>query len=270
MGQGCRPPPREVPPSFLLPPFPPSPSSPPRPCALHSLIYVTALTDGHNENVTLRSRGRLVPSFPIPQWAPPGAPMETEPKLLHEGMQVDAREAPPPAAGPMETEGSSSGGQARVPSQPSTPRSRRRTTAPTHPSGMWFCPMPRCARREGASLTGWGCLQSLVSHLRSVHLSTGAAPQDAWLDTHGLRVCLACWEITAQGAGCPRPRCSTAVVAALAQRNSAPPAQARSPLAVPLPAGRDLVHLLGTQIPTLRRVSIAASSTCARALTCLL
>jgi len=30
------------------------------------------------------------------------------------------------------------------------------------------------------------------------------------------------------------------------------------------------VHLLGTRIPTLRRVPIAASSTCARALTCML
>jgi len=50
----------------------------------------------------------------------------------------------------------------------------------------------------------------------------------------------------------------------------APPAQAHSPLAGPLTAGLDLVHLLGTRIPTLRRVPIAASSTCARALTCLL
>jgi len=48
------------------------------------------------------------------------------------------------------------------------------------------------------------------------------------------------------------------------------PSQACSPLAGPLPAGLDLVHLLGTRIPTLRRVPIAASSTCALALTCLL
>jgi len=113
-------------------------------------------------------------------------------------------------------------------------------------------------------------LQSLVSHLRSVHLSTSAAPPDAWLDTHGLRVCLACREITPQGARCPGPRCSTAVLAALALGNTAPQAQARSPLAGPLPAELNLVRLLGTRIPTLRRVPIAASSTCARALTCLL
>jgi len=113
---------------------------------------------------------------------------------------------------------------------------------------MWFCPMPRCARREGASPTRWSCLQSLVSHLRSVHLSTGAAPPDEWLDAHGLRVCLKNREITPKGARCPGPRCSTAVLAALALGNTAPlPAQVRSPLAGPLPAGPDLVHLLDFQ-----------------------
>jgi len=128
--------------------------------------------------------------------------------------------------------------------------------------------MPRCARRERASPTGWSCLQSLVSHLRSVHLSTGAAPPDAWLDSQGLRVCLACREITPQGSRCPEPRCSTAVLAALALDKTAPPAQARSPLAGPLPSGLNLVQLLSTRMPTLRRVPIAASSTCARALAC--
>jgi len=49
-----------------------------------------------------------------------------------------------------------------------------------------------------------------------------------------------------------------------------PPAQARSPLAGLLPAGLDLVHLLGTRILTLRRVHTAASSTCAWEITCLL
>jgi len=63
---------------------------------------------------------------------------------------------------------------------------------PAHQSGMWFCPMPRCARREGASPTGWGCLPSLVNYLRSVHLSAGSAPPDSWLRAHNLRVCLAC------------------------------------------------------------------------------
>jgi len=87
--------------------------------------------------------------------------MKTDPEPVHEGTQVDTRDAPPPATGPMETEEPSADGQARLPSHASTPRSRPRTTASTHPSGMWFCPMPRCARREGASPTGWSCLQSL-------------------------------------------------------------------------------------------------------------
>jgi len=130
--------------------------------------------------------------------------------------------------------------------------------------------MPRCARLEGASPTGLSCLQSLVSHLRSVHLSTVAAPPDAWLDSHGLRVCLACRAITPQGARCPGPRCSTAVLAELALGNTAPSVHARPPLAGPLPVGLDLVHLLETRISTLRTVPIAASPTCARALTCLL
>jgi len=119
--------------------------------------------------------------------------METDPEPVHEGRKANTRDAPSPMTGPIETEEPSADGQARLPSQPSTPRSRPRNTASTHPSEMWFCPMPRSALREGASPTGWSCLQSLVSHLRSVHLSTGT---DAWLDTHGLRVGLACREIT--------------------------------------------------------------------------
>jgi len=67
---------------------------------------------------------------------PPEAPMETDPEPTHVGTPVGTRDTPPSAAGPMETDGPSSGGQVRVPSQPSTPRSRPRTTAPTHPSGM--------------------------------------------------------------------------------------------------------------------------------------
>jgi len=199
--------------------------------------------------------------------APPRGPDGNRLRTVARLHASNAREAPPPAAGPIEMDEPSSGGQARVPSQPSTPRSRPRSTASTHPLGMWFCPTPRCARREGASPTGWSCLQSLVSHLRPVHLSTGASPPDAWLDTHGLRLCLACREIIPQGSRCPG---TTAVLAALALDNTAPPAQARSPLAGHLPPSLDLVLLLGTRIPTLRRVPIAASSTCARALTCLL
>jgi len=41
------------------------------------------------------------------------------------------------------------------------------------------------------SQTGCGCLQSLISHLRSVHLSAGSSPPDAWLRARNLRVCLA-------------------------------------------------------------------------------
>jgi len=175
--------------------------------------------------------------------------METYPEQIHVGTQEGTRDAPPPATGPMDTDEPSSGGQARHPCQPSTPRSRPRTRASTHHSEMWFCPMRRCRRREGASTMGWSYMQSLVSHPRPVHLYTGAAPPDAWLDTHGLRVCLACREITPQRARCPGPRCSTAVLAALALGNTAPPAQARSPLAGPSPAGLDLVHLLGTRTP---------------------
>jgi len=49
-----------------------------------------------------------------------------------------------------------------------------------------------------------------------------------WIETHGLRVCLAYQEITPQGARCPGSRCSTAVLAALALGNTAPPpAQSR-------------------------------------------
>jgi len=50
----------------------------------------------------------------------------------------------------------------------------------------------------------------------------------------------------------------------------APPAQTRSPLSrPPPPQGLDILLLLAP-IPTLRRVPIAASSSCARALNCLL
>jgi len=89
---------------------------------------------------------------------------------------------------------------------------------------MWFCPMTQCARREGASPTEWRCLLSLVSNLSSVHLSTSVAPPDPWLDAHGLRVSLACQEISPKGARCPGTRCPTAVLAALSLDNTAPSA----------------------------------------------
>jgi len=154
-------------------------------------------------------------------------PRRTSPQELRGGIDGDRprsgarggagkRDAPPPAAGPMQMDEYSGEGPPGHMSQPVSPRPRPRTPASTHPSGMWFCPMPRCARRGGASPTGWGCLQSLVSHLCSVHLSTGAAPPDAWLDAQGLRVCLTSREISPEVAWCPEPRYSTAILAALA------------------------------------------------------
>jgi len=122
----------------------------------------------------------------------------------------------------MEVDNTAAGTPVDPPSQPGTPRSQPRAPASVHPSGMWFCPMPRCARREGASPTGWGCLQSLVSHLRSVNLSAGSAPPESWLQAHNLRVCLACHVLSAVGSRCPGPRCSSAVLAALAAGHSAP------------------------------------------------
>jgi len=201
---------------------------------------------------------------------PPELPGGTDGDRPRPGMRGGAGGSPGcPAPRGMEMDESSTEGPAMLPSQPNTPRARARTLASGHPSGMWFCPMPWCARRERASPTGWGCLQPLVSHLRSLHLSTGAAPPEAWLDAHGFRVCLACREMSPQGGRCTGPTGFTAVLAALDLRNTAPPAQAHSPLAMPLTAGLDLSHLLGTRIPTLRRVPIAASPTCTRALTCL-
>jgi len=130
--------------------------------------------------------------------------------------------------------------------------------------------MSRCARREGASPTGCGCLQSLVSHLRSVHLSAGSAPPDSWLQAQNLRVCLACHELSVVGSRCSGPRCSSAVLAALAAGNSAPGTNTFSTVRGAPPQGLYIIQLLATQITTLRRVPIAASCSCARALTCLL
>jgi len=146
--------------------------------------------------------------------------METDPESAHVGTQKSTLDAPPPATW-------------------------KRITASTRPSGMWFCPMPRCAQLEGASPTGWSCLQSFVPDPRSVHLSTGAAPPDTGLDTHGLRVCLAYQEFTPQGARCPGPRCSTAVLAALALGNTAPPTST-----VTLATGRDSHGGPGPGAPT--------------------
>jgi len=178
--------------------------------------------------------------------------METDPDRPVEAPHANPGEVAPPRVGTMVWP------PGDPQSQPGTPRSQPLAPASAHPSGMWFCPMRRCARREGAS------------HLRSVHLSAGSTPPDSWLQAHNLRVCLACHELSAVGSRCPGPRCSSAVWAALAAGNAAPTAQTRSPLAGSAPPGLDILSLLATLFPTLRRVPIAGSSSCALALTCLL
>jgi len=101
--------------------------------------------------------------------------MEMDPDPTVEAPPANPQEGIPPGAGHMEVNRTAVGTPGDPLSQPSTPRSQPPAPASVHPSGMWFGPMPRCARHEGASPTGWGCLQSLVSHLRSVHLSTDSA-----------------------------------------------------------------------------------------------
>jgi len=152
--------------------------------------------------------------------APPGALMEpTLTRYTRARKQVHGMPRPP-TTGPMETDEPPADGQARLPSQPSNPRPRPRTTTSTHPSWLWFCPMPRCARREGALPTG--CSPWCPIYARCAYQRVRPQP-DAWLDTHGLRSCLACRKITPQGARCPEPRWSTAVMAVLALGNTAPP-----------------------------------------------
>ena len=55
------------------------------------------------------------------------------------------------------------------------------------------------------------------------------------------------------------------------RRGTPPPQRKRVPHCPGRPPqGLDILNLLATQVPTLRRIPIAASSSCARALTCLL
>jgi len=103
----------------------------------------------------------------------PDTPVEAPP--------ANPQEEVPPGAGPMDVEPTALGNTGGPSSQPGSPRSQPRAPASSHASGMWFCFMPWCARREGASMTEWGCLQSLVCHHRSVHLSAGSAPPGSWL-----------------------------------------------------------------------------------------
>jgi len=125
--------------------------------------------------------------------------METDPDPPLEATSANPQEGMPTGAGPMEVDAKTVSTSGDPPSQPGTPRSQPRAPASAHQSGMWFCPMPRCARREGASPTGWGCLQFLVSHLCSVQRCAGSDPPDSWLQAHNLRVCLACHELSAPG-----------------------------------------------------------------------
>jgi len=74
--------------------------------------------------------------------------METDPEAVLVGLHGDTQPRPP-ATGSTETDEPSSDGQARLPSQPNTPRSQPRTRASTHPSGI--CLLPRCVRRGGSS-----------------------------------------------------------------------------------------------------------------------
>jgi len=96
---------------------------------------------------------------------PPVASMETDPELVHIDTQAGTKGCPAPRDGPHRNGWALSGRAGEAPIPTRKPRSRPRTTASPHSSGMWFCQMSRCARREEASPTGWTCLQSLVSHL---------------------------------------------------------------------------------------------------------
>jgi len=82
---------------------------------------------------------------------------------------------PDPATGPMEMDNCFSEGPARPPSKSHTPRPRPRT-----PVSVRDVVLPSAVvRAPRASPTGWGCLQSLESHIRSGHLSTVEATPDA-------------------------------------------------------------------------------------------
>jgi len=91
--------------------------------------------------------------------------MEMDPAQPVEAPPANPQWSIPPGSGPMEVDATTVRISDDTPSQPGTQRSQPRAPASAHPCGMWFCPMPRCARREGASPTEWGWLQSLVSHL---------------------------------------------------------------------------------------------------------
>jgi len=173
------------------------------------------------------------PSDPAGQKYPrdtPEGPIKTNPDLTKEAPPASPQEGSPIGSGALEVNAATLGTSGDPPWQAGSQRTQPRAPASAHPSGMWFCRMPRCVRSEGASPTGWGCLPFLISHLRSVHLSAGSAPPDGWLQAHILRLCLACHEVSAVGCRCQGPRCSSAMLAALAAGNSAPLVQTRSTL----------------------------------------
>jgi len=191
----------------------------------------------------------------------PEGPMETDPDPPVEAPPANPQEGIFPGAGPMEFDPTAVGTPGDPPSQPGLLRSQPRAPASARPSGKWFCPIPRCARRDGALPTGWGCVQSLVSHLRLARQLV-AGPQTAGVPglprTVGGGVKVPGSEVLLGDAGGPcgvEPRPSGA--------NTFSTVRAA-------PQGLDILNLLARQIPTLRRVPIAASCCCARVLTCLL
>jgi len=80
--------------------------------------------------------------------------METDPDPPVESPHANPQEGMPPGVGPMEVDPTVVGTPSDPPSQPGNPRSQLCGPASAYPSGIWFCPMPRCARREGASAMG--------------------------------------------------------------------------------------------------------------------
>jgi len=100
-------------------------------------------------------------------------------------------------------------------------RSRGRSPRPTRLAcGSAPCHGARGARgprrQDGAVCSPW-------SHTSARSTCPRAPPARRLAADHNLRVCLACQEPSAVGSRCPGPRCSSAVLAALAAGNSAPP-----------------------------------------------
>jgi len=76
--------------------------------------------------------------------------METDLDPTVEDPPASPQEGTPPGSGAMEVDATTVGTPGDPPSQPGSQRTQPRAPASAHSSGMWFCPMQRCARREGA------------------------------------------------------------------------------------------------------------------------